>query len=456
MRRCIGLVVALLLVLAQQPARGHFIWIEAKPAAGKSPQVEVYFCEAAHPGEKELIGKVAHTKAWLRDASGKKTDVALKPAVENEHGVLTGANPAAGPSSLEAFCDYGVYSHGGPGILVQYYAKHLPVEWLNDARLAKSESLRLDVVPRVADGKLTILVTYDGKPVAKREVVVVDPAGKRQDLLTDGDGNVVVSATTPGRYTIRAGNIEIDKGGERNGKKYVQTWHYSTLIFELPATVGVNTSRNPNQADPSAVAALAKARAGRAVWEDFPGFESDLIVTSAGLNVTGHASIDSNGTVTLNMADTRAATWLEEQLASLVQHRMPDGEVTDGIITWADDDLTHPLGRLIDLGDPNLKSQYRLKDDVVMQVNRTTGPHSHFTITVLEVEYNQDGKYLPRSFTMNFFDNKSGAIQTSLACLNQWQRVGAFDLPRTVVEVQTSGGKTNTWRISFTNARLLK
>ena len=54
----------------------------------------------------------------------------------------------------------------------------------------------------------------------------------------------------------------------------------------------------------------------------------------------------------------------------MVQHRMPDGEVTQGDVTFADEADTHPLGRKIDLGDPSLQSAYRIKDDVIMEVNR--------------------------------------------------------------------------------------
>jgi uncharacterized GH25 family protein len=448
------LATLLLISIAQRAAYAHFIWVDLD-STNHQPQFEVYFGEMAVPGDEHLIGKIAHTKAWLRDAKGQTTDVALKAQAENAKAALTANCTAAAPTCLEAFCDYGVYSHGGPGVLVQYYAKHLPGEWLKDAKLAKAEKLRLDVIPTIDGGKLTIGVTYDGKPAAKNEVVVIDPADKRHELVTDAAGKVVVPGLTAGSYAIRAGNIETDKGGERDGKKYLQTWHYSTLTFDVPTSVVVGPAPKQKQADPTAVAALAKARAGRAVWEAFPGFEADVTVTSTGVNVTGHVSIDSNGAVTLDFPEPKTATWLEEQLSSLVQHRMPDGEVTDGVITWADDDKTHPLGRLIDLGDPNLKSVYRLKDGVVMEVNRTAGPNMHFTIDVLEIERNAEGKYLPRSFTMNFFDNKTGEVKSSLACLNEWQRVGKYDLPKTFVEVNTKEGKSVTWRMEFTNAKLL-
>lgn len=232
---CSHLLFAVLLIApTQQLAWGHFIWIDAKPIEKDAP-VELYFSEVAAPGEKHLINRIAGTKVWLRDADGKTTPIAVKVANAEASAKLTGNCSAAGPVSLEAFYDYGVYSHGGPGILVQYYAKHLPAQWLHDPKLVKSDKLRFDVIPSIADGKLTLHVNYDGKPVVNRELVVNGPAEKRHDLMTDAEGKVTIPGPNPGRYAVQAGNIEMDKSGERDGKKYVQTWHYSTLIFELPA-----------------------------------------------------------------------------------------------------------------------------------------------------------------------------------------------------------------------------
>ncbi len=90
-----------------------------------------------------------------------------------------------------------------------------------------------------------------------------------------------------------------------------------------------------------------------------------------------------------------------------------------------------------------------------MEVNRSAGPTMRFTISVLEIERNPEGKYLPRSFTMNFFDSKTGELQTSLGYLNAWQRVDGFDLPRTIVEVDAHRGGASTRQITFSNCRLL-
>jgi hypothetical protein len=443
-------------LLSCSVAQAHFIWLDQGDNAGK-PQLLAYFGETAEPGEGHLLGKIAHTKAWVRDAAGKKSDLSVKTPGEGDKAALSADCPASGATSLEAFCDYGVYSHGGPGFLLQYYAKHLAGDWVNNTdQLARAEKLLLDVVPSTKDKHLTLTVLYQGKPASGKDVVVVDPADKQHDLTTDADGKATLPDLMAGKYAVRANVIEADKSGERDGKKFGQTWHYCTLTFNLPESIATKTATvETKSSDPSAVAALTKARAGRSMWEEFPGFTTDVTVSAEGKQAKGKATIESSGAVTLEMADQEISPWLEEQLNSLVQHRMPDGEVAEGKVTWSDDDVIHPLGRKIDLGDPKLKSAYRLKDDVIMEVNRTAGPTMHFTISVLEIEYNPEGKYLPRSFTMNFFDNKTGEVKTSLAYLNEWQRVGQFDLPKTIIEVNTKAGKSVTKRIEFANTKLV-
>ena len=131
---------------------------------------------------------------------------------------------------------------------------------------------------------------------------------------------------------------------------------------------------------------------------------------------------------------------------------MPEGEVTTGEVRYADDDTAHPLGRKISLGDAAMQSVYRIQGDVIMEVNRSAGD-MRFTISVLEIERNAENKYLPRAFTMNFFDAASGKLKTSTGYWNAWQRVAGFDLPKTILEISTKDGGTNVRRLSFDNWR---
>ncbi len=421
----------------------------AHPPATASAE-RLYFSETPAPGEPHLIGKIAHTQAWARDAAGQRVELKLGQPDEDA-ALLPLVGKVAPGDSLEAVCDYGVYERGPAGLLLQYYSKCLSGDWAAHAdKLAHADGLKLDIVPTLSDGKLTLAVVYQGKPAGTGEVLVVGPTGEVQELTTDEQGQATVDAQSPGRYAVRAAHIEPNKSGERDGKKYAQTWHYCTLLVDVRPMTAASAD------DLSAVEALKRARADRAVWQDFPGYTTDLVVTSGDEKVEGKATIDSSGVVELDMPKSKLTDWVEEQLNSLVQHRMPDGEVTEGNVQWAEPNDDHPLGRLISLGDTAFSSAYRLKDDVIMEVNRTAGPAMRFTISVLEIERNAENKYLPRAFTMNFFNSKTGALQNSLGYWNEWCRVGTFDLPKTILEVDAHPGGTTTKQIVFSNCKLVE
>jgi uncharacterized GH25 family protein len=432
-------------------AEAHFIWIGPKPAESSAAQDQFYFYfgEAPEPGDPKLLGKISQTKAWMRAADGTATDLKFEPAADGKIAALAVGCPKQLASSLEATCDYGVYSRGPTGVLLQYYAKHLTGDWSGRSEiLARAERLALDIVPSLAGNELSLLVLYKGQPSPKSEVVVVGPSGDQQELTTDSEGRVSTSVTG-GLFSVRAAHIKAEQAGERDGKKYSQVWHYATLTLAAPPTSSAAVSEIP------ATEALRRARAGRSAWENFPGFTADLTITSGAERISGKVTIDSSGDVTLDMPKSTLSDWVEEQLQSLVQHRQPDGEVSEGKVVYADQDLTHPLGRKIELGDPGFQSAYRLKDDVIMEVNRSMGKQ-RFTISVLEIVRNAEHKYLPRSFTMNFFDSASGELKTSLTYWNDWQRVGNFDLPKAILEVSAGQGGAATKRIEFSNYQLAK
>jgi Protein of unknown function (DUF3386) len=439
-----GFAVAFLLALAGVPARAHFIWLDAVPAAGGDWQARLYFSEEPAPGEPHLVNRAANTKVWTRGVSGNTSDLKFSAEPTDELAALVAPCPM-GAASIEGACDYGVYERG-PGVLLQYYAKRLAGDWQKHPELARAERLKLDIVPSVDNGKLAVDVLYGGKPSAASEVVFIDPTGEHHELKTDAQGRALIAAGA-GRWAVRAAHIEADRAGERDGKKFAQTWHYATLVLDLPAGKSV--------AGISAADALARARDGRAIWTDFPGFASDVTIRGGGQDVTGKLEIDADGNVSLDAPASPLRDWAEEQLNSLVQHRMPDGEITTGNVTYADDDADHPLGRKINLGDSNLSSAYRLKDDVIMEVNRSMGK-MRFTISVLEIERNAEDKYLPRSFAMNFFVSATGELTNSLAYRNDWQRVGRFDLPGRILEIDAKKGGSTTKEIVFANCRLLE
>jgi hypothetical protein len=453
--RCLGLC-CLAILLPARAAQAHFLWLDSQPLPDAAQQIRLYFSDGPRPGSKELIAKVAHAKAWARDAGGVH-DLTLQRGTGADASALMATYQRRDGICVEAACDYGVYQHGGNSVHLNYYAKSLPPDWaLLGNNMTRSNGLLLDIVPQYHAGQdhgrsLGAAVFFQGRPASDCEVIVIDPAGARNDLKTDAQGHVALKAERPGRFAIRAAYIEANRSGIRDGKSFQQTWHYCTAEFDVPAALDDKAS---TAKEPTALELLLQARKARAVWNDFPGFTADITVFYDGKNQKGKLSIDAAAAVELAMPASPAKAWAEEQLASMEQHRMPDSSVAEGKVTYADSDRSHPLGRKILLGDAAIQSSYRIKDGAIMEVARSAGPTMRFTISVLETQWNADHKYLPRSFVVDYFDSKSGELRTSTAYHNEWQRVGSYDIPRLTLEITTEKGEARSRQIVLENIRL--
>jgi hypothetical protein len=154
----------------------------------------------------------------------------------------------------------------------------------------------------------------------------------------------------------------------------------------------------------------------------------------------GKLTVDGNGRVELALSELpkEDLAWVKKHLGSLVQHRMPDGALGDGA-NFVAESGTHPLGPRIRLEEEVMGSEYRIKDDVVTQVNRNMGKQ-RLVINVLSVTRNAEGKYLPAVFNVAMWDAASGNLGGSQTVMHHWVRVGKFDLPRQIEEVDCRTG----------------
>src|SRR5262249_3591123 len=71
------------------------------------------------------------------------------------------------------------------------------------------------------------------------------------------------------------------------------------------------------------------------------------------------------------------------------------------VLRFADAETDHPLGRLVAFEGGRFASSYRIKDRQIRVVNRDLGKR-HMTITVLDNERTAEGRFLPRSYTVQY------------------------------------------------------
>ncbi|WP_254510490.1 DUF3386 family protein [Anatilimnocola floriformis] len=211
---------------------------------------------------------------------------------------------------------------------------------------------------------------------------------------------------------------------------------------------------NPAFAVESAQSAMDKAHHGRATWEKFPGFTAELKVASAGKAAAGTLKVSADGKLEIKLGDTKGLEWVERSLNSLIGHRLADDQGATNL-EYADEDTSHPLGRLMKSKDANEKSLWRVEGDVLTEVHRFHGDN-HMVISVGEVARTPEGKHLPKSYSVTTW-NKAGEIVSTRQVLQDWKRIDGVDLPvRVLAAINKDDGTRVVEEISFANHQLLK
>jgi hypothetical protein len=77
-----------------------------------------------------------------------------------------------------------------------------------------------------------------------------------------------------------------------------------------------------------------------------------------------------------------------------------------------------------------------------------------FIITVLETRTGDPGKYLPRHFTVTYFDAQSGAITETESFTDDYAKVQGVWLPTSRRVITAADGKLRSRRFELRNVRL--
>jgi hypothetical protein len=451
----------LLLAVAVTPARAHFIWIIPDKVEEERTTVRVIFSDSLEPDSPDLLAKIAKTELFLCGTDGRTAP--LKLAEGKEGNVLT--LEGKGPWLVAGICRYGVVKRGQdePFFLVYYpktYVRRAADDPFPEPKGKDAGRMTLEIVP-VEKERGTFAVLWEGKPLPGAEIAVLRLGEtKAREDRTDAQGRFTLHADKAGVYGIRARHVEAT-AGEADGKKYKEVRHYATLVAEFheqaPAEAPKKEQAAGPRVDPAATRLLAEARAARVNWVDFPGFTADVEVNLDGKVSRGHVEVKADGKVNLDVEDKDAAAWARRELGSTVGHRLDNSAELNTPCSFADQDETYPLGRAIRVLNDEFHSSYRIRDRQITVVNREMPAAGvRFTITVLANRQNEEDRYLPLSFVVNSWDLKSGALESSEAHHQSWQRVGKFDLPQTATVVTAKQGKQEARSLTLSNHRLLR
>lgn len=440
MRSRMLVLAAFTLILVPRDAQAHFLFIHITPPAEGGRAAEVFFSELAAAGDPQFIAKIAHTQLWAQGKTGDWQSLKVNKAADRLRASVQGS----GGVVVVGSCQYGVLARPNQTpFLLRYYPKAMAgsPEELNQRK--PSNKVPFEIMTAIEGEKIQFMVLREGKPVPKAEFTTVAANLSNTNLTAGDDGKAVWKPPIPGQYSVYT-RWTTKEEGEAKGKKYEEIREFATLAFAWPL--------QRKDADPEAVVLFQDAIAARAQWQKFPGFSARIAGLVDGRPFEGKVTINEEGSVGLDTKEEAVMSWVQDQLESIVMHRKaPEENPTrpKPVLRFAEAKDDHPLGRLLIFDGGRFASSYRVKDKQIMVVNRDMGKQN-FTITVLDNDRNPEGQFLPRSYTVHYWDAPTGELQRTETVVDRWQRVGDLDLPaaHTVTTASAAGFTIRAFTLS--------
>jgi len=440
MRRAILGLVLLSMLGPLQRAQAHFLFTRICPPAEGGRAAEVYFSEYATAGDPRYIDKVATAEFTLQTPGEAPRPLTMRRMSDR----LRGHVPVSGSVQVNGKLDYGALDRpGAPTFLLRHYSKAVagPAAELNQF---KPTGTPIELLASFQHDQVVLTALLDGQPLANTRIDTVDADLAGEELTTDAAGKATFKPSGPGVYCIYVGHT-LPTPGEHQGKSYKEIRQFATLTFSWPLA--------PQEADPEAVALFEEALAQRASWADFKGFSAEIAGDIEGRPFSGTVKVAADGAVEVDLGEEAAlADWVKDQLESITMHRAagqsaPSGQKPN--IRLADTQVDHPLGRLLTFEGGQFASSYRVKDKQLTTVNRVLDGQD-MTIRVLDNERNAEGKFLPRTYVVQYWDESTGTPTRAETVEDRWVRVGSLDLParHTVTTSSADGFSVRTFQLS--------
>jgi hypothetical protein len=441
MRRATITTLMLSLLGFVQQAQGHFLFTRICPPAEGGRVAEVYFSEYATAGDPRYIEKVATAEFTIQTAPGQSRPLPMRRMSDR----LRGHVPVSGTIQVSGKLDYGALDRpGAPTFLLRHYSKAVAgtAEELNQWTPTGTP---IELLASFQPEQIVLTALLNGQPLANTRIDTVDVDLAGEELTTDAEGKATFKPSGPGVYCIYVGHT-LSTAGEQQGKAYKEIRQFATMTFSWPLV--------PQLADSEAVALFEEALAQRATWTDFPGFTAEIAGEVEGRPYSGTVTVAADGTAEVDLGDEAALVdWVDDQLESITMHRAasqsPTANGPKPIVRLADNQADHPLGRLLAFDGGHFATSYRVKDKQLTTVNRVLDGQN-MTISVLENERNPEGKFLPHTYVVQYWDETSGNPLRTETVQDRWMRVGAWDLPaqHTVTTASADGFSVRSFRLT--------
>jgi len=417
-------------------ADAHFLFVQVGPHAEAGRSVEVFFSERATAGDPQFVAKIAHTELWLQDEPGRFAPLTVNLGADRLRAYL----PSSKSVSVTGRCEYGVLKRD-KSFLLRYYPKAVSGNPAEIERLERHREIPLEIMPVFGRDSITLTVLRDGKPLSNAVLTTIDSDLSNEEFTTDAAGRATWKVAAPGQYAVYVKHV-VPQSGTRNDQPYAEIREFATLAFDWP----LDNSR----VDAEAVTLFERAIAARATWNNFPGFTARVSVFLDGRRSEGALTVKPDGEVSFDatpkLEDERSRDWLSDQLHSMVIHRVPaSGIAAKPVLSFADTEADHPLGRLLTFHGGRFASTYRIRDNEITVVNRSLGGEN-MSLQMLNSERNADQKILPLAYQVTYRDASTGAIARIETYRHRWQRIGPYDLPESLTQtVSFAAGLETRW-----------
>jgi Protein of unknown function (DUF3386) len=425
-------------------ARAHFLFIHIGPPAEAGRSAEVFFSEQAEAGDSKFVERIAQTQLWMQTSPGDFQPLTTTKATDRLRAHL----PASGSVVVVGSCQYGVLARPKQvPFLLRYYPKAIAGRPDELNAMQPRRELPLEIMAKVESNCIRFVLLRDGKPAPGVEFTTVDADLNNEKVTAGPDGQATWTPPAPGRYSIYT-QQNTKQSGEVSGTRYEEIREFPTLAFAWPL--------ERRGADAEAVSMFEDALAARAQWKGFPGFSARITGEFDSRPFEGRVTIDAQGEVALEADDEISRAWVEGQLESIAMHRRAEGPGSPRpALHFADLRDDHPLGRLLMVEGGRFAASYRIKDRQITVVNRHVG-RTNMTITTLDHERTPEGLFLPRSYVVQYWDDKTGSLVRTETVQDRWMRSGSFDLPATHTVTTASDEGFLTRTLTLSDHRLLE
>jgi hypothetical protein len=437
-------------------AHAHFLFIRINPLAEGGRWAEVYFSEQAEAGDPKFVDKIASTRLWAQTVArpGQFQPLVIHKAADRLRAVL----PSSGSVMVVGDCDYGVLARPNQApFLLRHHPKAIAGDPDELNRMTPRADSPMEIGATVEGGTIRLVAMRQGRPIPGALLHTIDADLTGGEIRAGEDGVATWTPPGPGRYSVYT-QVTTKQKGEADGKAYEEVREFATIAFAWPL------ARPQAEADPEAVALFEDALKARASWgDDFPGFAAQLAGAVDGRPFTGSVTVRDDGTVKVEAEDPVARPWLQDQLESIVMHRLasagdrgsPSQDRERPVLRFGDSQDDHPLGRLLTFVGGRFASSYRIKDREIAVVNRHIG-RRNMTINVLDNDKNPEGRFLPRSYLVQYWDAASGSLDHVESVQQRWQRFRSWDLPTAHTVTDASGAGFSVKSVLLSEHRLLE